>query len=75
MIFTPEMEIQLARHIKDMAIQFHGLTKERCRSLAYEYAVQNGLEVPNSWTNDECSGRDCLVAFRYIYEAPPSVLV
>ena len=58
------MEIEFAKHTKDMAIQFHGLTKEKCRSLAYEYAVRNELEVPNTWTNNEKTGQDFWLSFK-----------
>ena len=47
-----------------MAIQFHGLTKDKCRSLAYEYAVRNGLEVPKSWRDNEKAGQDFWLSFK-----------
>ena len=41
LIFPPEMETELAQHIKDLAASYHGLSKEKCRSLTYEYAMRN----------------------------------
>jgi len=30
--------LQMAQHIKDLSDQFHGLSVEKCRALAYEFA-------------------------------------
>ena len=43
MIFSPEMETDLATHIKTLAEQFHGMTRNKCRALIVEYALKNNV--------------------------------
>ncbi|CAB1419141.1 unnamed protein product [Pleuronectes platessa] len=45
-IFTDEMEEELAKHLKQLADQFHGLAPVKCRELALEYAEKNNIPVP-----------------------------
>ncbi|XP_051162417.1 uncharacterized protein LOC127282288 [Leptopilina boulardi] len=45
-VFSPEQELQLANHIKDLDIRFYGLTKKDCQMLAFEYAEANNIENP-----------------------------
>ena len=40
-ILSDGMESELAKHIKNLADQFHGLTTLKCRELAYELAKRN----------------------------------
>lgn len=40
-ILSDGMESELAKHIKNLADQFHGLTTLKCRELAYEFAKRN----------------------------------
>ena len=37
-VFSREMENDLANHVKTLADQFHGLSLEKSRALAYEFA-------------------------------------
>ena len=52
MVYTPEMEADLATHIKMLAAQFHGLTRNKCRSLIVDYALRNNITVPKSWVKN-----------------------
>ena len=45
-IYTDEMEEELAKHLKQLADQFHGLAPVKCRELAFEYAERNNIPVP-----------------------------
>jgi len=56
-IFTDEMEEELAKHLKQLADQFHGLDPVKCRELAFEYAEKNNIPVPANWTEKQCAGR------------------
>ena len=49
LVFSPNMEKDLADHVKQLADMFHGLSVNRCCSLAYEFAKRNNLDVPLSW--------------------------
>lgn len=41
LVFTPELEILLANHVKDLDNRYHGLTAKKCMELAWEFATQN----------------------------------
>ena len=56
-IFTDKMEEELAKHLKQLADQFHGLSPVKCRELAFEYAEKNNIPVPANWTEKQCAGR------------------
>lgn len=56
-IFTDEMEEELAKHLKQLAEQFHGLHPVKCRQLAFEYAEKNNIPVPANWKKTQCAGR------------------
>ncbi|KAJ8050052.1 hypothetical protein HOLleu_03095 [Holothuria leucospilota] len=56
LIFTSEMEADLAMHIKDLAARYHGLSKDKCRALIYEYATRNNVKVPENWSVKKKAG-------------------
>ena len=56
MVLSREMETDLARHVKDMAKTFYGLTSTKCRILAFDFAKKNGIRVPESWERDKKAG-------------------
>ena len=63
-VFTPEMEKDLANHVKQLADQFHGLSLLKCRSLAYEFASRNNIEMPANWERDKKAGKDWWLGFK-----------
>lgn len=56
-ILTDEMEEELAKHLKQLAEQFHGLPPVKCSQLAFEYAEKNKIPVPANWTKAQSAGR------------------
>ena len=54
------MERDLASHIRNMADQFHGLELQKCLSLAFEFADQNEITMPESWKNNHKAEKDWL---------------
>ena len=64
MILSPQMELELARHLTDLANMFHGLTSTKCRELAYEFAIQNGTSIPVSWAANKKAGVEWCKSFR-----------
>ncbi|CAB1428335.1 unnamed protein product [Pleuronectes platessa] len=50
------MEEELAKHLKQLADQFHGLAPVKCRELAFEYSEKNNIPVPANWTEKQCEG-------------------
>ena len=42
-IFPPEMEEELTKHIVFMADMYFGLSPEKCKGLAFEFAMRNKL--------------------------------
>jgi len=64
MIFSSEMETELADHIKTLAEQFHGLTRNKCRALIVEYAVRNEVKIPDSWQNNGMTGEHFWISFK-----------
>ena len=63
-VFPFEMENDLANHIKLLADMFHGLSVQKCCSLAYEFALHNKLNIPDSWAKNGKAGTDWWLAFR-----------
>jgi len=63
-VFPPEMEQDLAHHIKLLADMFHGLSVQKCCTLAYHFALHNKLHVPDSWAVNGKAGTDWWLAFR-----------
>ena len=49
MIFSSHMKTELEKYIKQLAASSHDLSKEKCRTLILEYAVRNGIEIPEKW--------------------------
>ncbi|CAB1459457.1 unnamed protein product [Pleuronectes platessa] len=49
------MEEEFAKHLKQLADQFHGLAAVKCRELASEYAEKNNIPVPANWTEKQCA--------------------
>jgi len=62
-IFSDEMEIDLARHLSDLCNRFFGLTTDKARSLAWEFAVRNDMDIPDAWKRDQQSGKKWLRKF------------
>ena len=56
-VFTPQMERDLATHVKNLADQFHGLSPTKCRELAFEFAQSNNVDVPTNWNRDRMAGK------------------
>ena len=42
-IFSTKMEEDLANHIKSLSNMFYGLLTNKCRQLAFEFAIQNNI--------------------------------
>lgn len=41
----------------------HGLPMKEARKLAYEYAMKLNKNIPSSWQDNQCAGRDWLEGF------------
>ncbi|QQP35452.1 Uncharacterized protein FKW44_023684, partial [Caligus rogercresseyi] len=52
LVIPTTLETALANHVKDMDNRYHGLTAQKCMTLAYEFATANGIKVPAAWTNN-----------------------
>ncbi|KAI0239419.1 hypothetical protein LSAT2_009829, partial [Lamellibrachia satsuma] len=59
-----EMETDLATHIKTLAEQFHGMTRNKRRALIVEYALKNNVTVPNSWKENGMTGEHFWISFK-----------
>ena len=46
-IFSPEMEQQLLSHIVHLADMFFGMSVEKCKELAFQFAGANKLSIPH----------------------------
>ena len=64
MVFTEEMEADLAGHVKRLANMFHGLSVKKLRELAYLFAKKNDVSVPESWEKNKMAGEDWCKSFR-----------
>ena len=56
-IFTLEMEQQLSSHIVHLVDMFFGLSVEKCKELAFQFAAANKLSVPHSWEISKKAGK------------------
>ena len=61
MVFTPEQEAALTSHLKALDERFFGISAIQCRELAYQYALQNKLEMPQSWRTKGSAGKHELI--------------
>uniref|UniRef100_A0A8C4QPM5 HTH CENPB-type domain-containing protein n=1 Tax=Eptatretus burgeri TaxID=7764 RepID=A0A8C4QPM5_EPTBU len=64
LVLNEAMETDLAWRVKKVSEQRHGVGADECRRLAYEFAVRNGLTVPENWSRDEKAGRDWFISFK-----------
>ena len=63
-IFSPKMEEELAKHILFMADMYYGLSPEKCKELAFEFAMRNKLSIPQSWKDNRKSGIQWWISFK-----------
>ena len=63
-VFNDAMELELAEHIKLLADRYYGLSSDKCRQLACEFAVTNHLRIPQSWQRDGKAGIEWFRMFR-----------
>ncbi|KAL1490216.1 hypothetical protein ABEB36_012946 [Hypothenemus hampei] len=57
-IFSNMEKDLLVDYLKTAAKLHYGLTKDEFRKLAYQFAIENKKEVPNSWIKDGKGGRE-----------------
>ena len=62
-ILSKEMESDLAKHFLNLCNRFFGLSTDKARSLAWEFAVRNKLDIPENWKIDQKSGKKWLRNF------------
>ena len=58
------MEKDLAIHIGYLAGMYFGLSLEKCKELAFEYAVKNNVVVPESWIRCKKAGTQWWLGFK-----------
>ena len=56
-------DYSLANYLEKCSGMFHGLTTKNIRTLAYEMACLNRIEVPATWTEKQIAGREWLFGF------------
>ena len=61
------MEEDLANHIKSLSNMFYGLSTNKCRRLAFEFAVQNNITIPDNWVKKRITGIDWFLSFQFKY--------
>ena len=62
-VFTAKMESDLAQHLIGVCNRFYGLTPGKVRTLAWEYATKNNVEMPETWNAEKRSGKKWLSKF------------
>ena len=63
-IFSEILEKDLASHVSFLADQYHGLSLEKCKELAYEFTVKNKIKVPESWLASKKAGKGWWLGFK-----------
>ena len=66
MIFSEEMETELATYIKQLAEQFHSISRNKCRALIVEYGIKNNINVPDCWKENKMTGEHFWISFKEI---------
>ena len=64
MIFSEEMETELPTYIKQLAEQFHGISRNKCRALIVEYGIKNNVNVPDCWKENKMTGEHSGISFK-----------
>lgn len=62
-IFSSQMENALEDYLLKCSSMFYGLTPNATRRLAYEYALQNSVNMPDPWKKNKLAGKDWFWAF------------
>lgn len=63
-VFSEEEEQLLVNYILTCAELGHGLFSEKAREIAYEFAVKNDKNIPESWKTHQKAGLEWLYAFQ-----------
>lgn len=63
-VFCAELENQLKEYLIKACKLHHGLTRIDVRKFAYQLAVKNELDFPDSWRTNNMAGQDWLKGFR-----------
>ena len=61
-VFSDEEEA--VKYIITMSKLFHGLTKMQTKQLAYKFAKNKNIKIPQNWIRDEAAGENWLKGFR-----------
>jgi hypothetical protein len=62
-VFDTGLEDLLQSYLLDMSRRFLGLSTVDARRFAYDLAIANKLEIPESWNHNKCCGKDWLSGF------------
>ena len=62
-VFSAEQEISLQGYLERAANIYFGLSPKNVRELAYECAIEFGLEMSDQWSRDKCAGPDWFSGF------------
>ena len=62
-ILNPNEEAALCRHITQSAKHNYGFTYKNARVLAYELALQNNKNMPETWKKNKTAGKNWLSKF------------
>ena len=62
-VFTSEQEEMIKDYLLDCSLRFHGLSRSDARKFVYDLAVDNDVEVPDSWVVNRRSGEKWLSGF------------
>ena len=57
------MEKDLAEHCINLVKQHHGLSMDKVKMLAYEFAEQNQVTTPKNWFDNRKAGREWIYLF------------
>ena len=62
-VFSTEEETMLKEYLLKASKIHHGLSSKQVRKLAFEFAVRNGKEYPDSWKVNQYAGEDWFASF------------
>ncbi|KAE8736958.1 hypothetical protein FOCC_FOCC017585, partial [Frankliniella occidentalis] len=62
-VFSPDLEVELTSYIRERSELGHGLDTDEVRTLAFDFAEANAIQVPENWKVKKTAGKEWFMAF------------
>lgn len=62
-IFSKEQESDLGEYLQICSKMAYGLSTVAVRKVAYDMAIENNIQIPQSWNENKCAGKEWVRGF------------